>query len=248
MALPKVSTPTYELTIPSTGETVTYRPFLVKEEKTLLMAMEAGGTAAMANAMRDIISSCTEGNFKVKDLAPFDLEYFFLQLRGRSIGDVINLDLRKPNNVVCEEEEGENCNQVCNINVKIDDIVVDSSEQIENRIELTDTIGVKMNYPQLETVSKYAGTLGVNMKSEDIFKLINECIEYIWDEDEIFKAKDSTKKELTEFIESLSTDQFSKIRDYFEGMPRLKHTIEWKCPKCDKKTPMLLEGIDAFFG
>ena len=105
-----------------------------------------------------------------------------------------------------------------------------------------------MNYPQLETVSKYAGTLGVNMKSEDVFKLINDCIEYIWDEDEIFKAKDTTKKELTEFIESLSTDQFSKIRDYFEGMPRLKHTIEWKCPKCDKKTPMLLEGIDAFFG
>ena len=248
MALPKVMTPTYELTIPSSGEKISYRPFLVKEEKILLMAIEEGSPASMVKAMRDIISACTENRVKVKDLAPFDIEYFFLQLRGRSIGDVINLDLRKPNNVVCEEEEGENCNQVCNINVKIDDIVVDSSEQIENRIELTDTIGVKMNYPQLETVSKYAGTLGVNMKSEDIFKLINECIEYIWDEDEIFKAKDSTKKELTEFIESLSTDQFSKIRDYFEGMPRLKHTIEWKCPKCDKKTPMLLEGIDAFFG
>ena len=248
MALPKVMTPTYELTIPSSGEKISYRPFLVKEEKILLMAIEEGSPASMVKAMRDIISACTENRVKVKDLAPFDIEYFFLQLRGRSIGDVINLDLRKPNNVVCEEEEGENCNQVCNINIKIDDIVVDSSEQIENRIELTDTIGVKMNYPQLETVSKYAGTLGVNMKSEDIFKLINECIEYIWDEDEIFKAKDSTKKELTEFIESLSTDQFSKIRDYFEGMPRLKHTIEWKCPKCDKKTPMLLEGIDAFFG
>ena len=248
MALPKVMTPTYELTIPSSGEKISYRPFLVKEEKILLMAIEEGSPASMVKAMRDIISACTENRVKVKDLAPFDIEYFFLQLRGRSIGDVINLDLRKPNNVVCEEEEGENCNQVCNINVKIDDIVVDSSEQIENRIELTDTIGVKMNYPQLETVSKYAGTLGVNMKSEDIFKLINECIEYIWDEDEIFKAKDYTKKELTEFIESLSTDQFSKIRDYFEGMPRLKHTIEWKCPKCDKKTPMLLEGIDAFFG
>ena len=248
MALPKVMTPTYELTIPSSGEKISYRPFLVKEEKILLMAIEEGSPASMVKAMRDIISACTENRVKVKDLAPFDIEYFFLQLRGRSIGDVINLDLRKPNNVVCEEEEGENCNQVCNINVKIDDIVVDSSEQIENRIELTDTIGVKMNYPQLETVSKYAGTLGVNMKSEDIFKLINECIEYIWDEDEIFKAKDSTKKELTEFIESLSTDQFSKIRDYFEGMPRLKHTIEWKCPKCDKTADMLLEGIDSFFG
>ena len=248
MALPKVMTPTYELTIPSSGEKISYRPFLVKEEKILLMAIEEGSPASMVKAMRDIISACTENRVKVKDLAPFDIEYFFLQLRGRSIGDVINLDLRKPNNVVCEEEEGENCNQVCNINVKIDDIVVDSSEQIENRIELTDTIGVKMNYPQLETVSKYAGTLGVNMKSEDIFKLINECIEYIWDEDEIFKAKDSTKKELTEFIESLSTDQFSKIRDYFEGMPRLRHVVTWKCPKCELTAPLVLEGIDAFFG
>jgi len=247
MALPRVITPTYELTIPSSGEKVSYRPFLVKEEKILLMAIESGGHASMAKAMKDIISACTEDRVNVRDLAPFDIEYFFLQLRGRSIGDVINLDLRKPSNIVCEEEEGENCDQVCNISVKIDDIKVDSSVQTESKIELTDTIGVKMNYPQLETVSKYAGTLGVNMKSEDVFKLINECIEYIWDEDEIFKAKDSTKNELNEFVESLNTNQFSKIRNFFEGMPRLKHTIEWQCPKCDKKTPMLLEGIDAFF-
>ena len=247
MALPKIAAPTYELTIPSTGEKVKYRPFLVKEEKVLLLAMEDGSVAAMTKAMRDIISACTEGEVKLNDLAPFDLEYFFLQLRGKSIGDTIDLTFNKPANLECGKGE-KDCRQTCMISINIDDIAVDSSKIKDSKIELTDTIGVKLNYPQLETVSKYAGTLGVNMKSEDIFKLINECIEYIWDEDEIFKAKDSTKKELTEFIESLSTDQFSKIRDYFEGMPRLKHTIEWKCPKCDKKTPMLLEGIDAFFG
>jgi len=247
MALPKVVTPTYELTVPSSGEKVSYRPFLVKEEKILLMAMEEGGASSMAKAMKDIIFACTDGGVKTKNLAPYDVEYFFLQLRGKSVGDVIDLTLSKPGNVVCEEE-GENCRQTCELKLNVDDIKVDSSGEAESKIELTDTIGVKMNYPQIETAAKYAGTIGVDMKTDNIFKMINECIEYIWDDEEIFKAKDSSKKELTEFIESLDTNQFSKIRDFFEGMPRLKHIIEWKCPKCDKTGPMLLEGIDSFFG
>mgnify|MGYP000377319038 CR=1 FL=1 len=147
-----------------------------------------------------------------------------------------------------EEEEGENCRQICELKLNVDDIKVDTSGEVDGKIELTDTIGVKMNYPQIETAAKYAGTIGVDMKADNIFKLINECIEYIWDGEEIFKAKDSSKKELTEFIESLDTNQFTKIRDFFEGMPRLRHIVEWKCPKCDKTGPMLLEGIDSFFG
>ena len=247
MALPKVVTPTYELTIPSSGEKVSYRPFLVKEEKILLMAMEEGGTSSMAKAMKDIISACTDGNVNVKDLAPYDIEYFFLQLRGKSVGDVIDLTLNKPPSIVCEEE-GKDCSQVCQLKLNIDEIGVDTSKIVDEKIELTDTIGVKMNYPQLESAAKYAGTIGVDMKTDNIFKMINECIEYVWDGEEIFKAKDSSKKELTEFIESLDTNQFTKIRDFFEGMPRLKHIVEWKCPKCDKTADMLLEGIDSFFG
>ena len=247
MALPKVSTPTYELTIPSTGETVTYRPFLVKEEKTLLMAMDAGGTAAMSNAMRDIISSCTEGNLKVKNLAPFDLEYFFLQLRGRSIGDVIDVRIKKPENVDCKEEE--NCTQICEIKINIDEITVDTSKISDPKIEITDTIGVKMKYPQMETVQKLAGIGGEeDIKTDNIFKMINECIEYIWDDEEIFKAKDHSKKELNDFIESLNTKQFNKIREFFESMPRLSKEVTWECPKCDKSTPLVLQGIDSFFG
>jgi len=247
MALPKVSTPTYELTIPSTGETVTYRPFLVKEEKTLLMAMEAGGTAAMANAMRDIISSCTEGNLKVKDLAPFDLEYFFLQLRGRSIGDVIEVRIKKPENVDCKEEE--NCEQICEMKINIDEITVDTSKISDPKIELTDTIGVKMKYPQMEAVQKLAGMGGEeDIKTDNIFKMINECVEYIWDNEEIFKAKDHSKKELNDFIESLNTGQFNKIREFFESMPRLSKEVTWECPKCNKSAPLVLQGIDSFFG
>ena len=247
MALPKVSTPTYELTIPSTGETVTYRPFLVKEEKTLLMAMESNSATAMSNAMRDIISSCTEGNLNVKTLAPFDLEFFFLQLRGRSIGDVIEVKISKPITLACGDKD-ENCNQVCEIPINIDEITVDTSKISDPKLKLTDTIGVKMKYPEIDSVQKYAGTGEEDIKAENIFKMINDCVEYIWDGEEIFKAKDHSKKELTEFIESLNTKQFNKIREFFESMPRLSHEITWKCPKCSKSTPMVLQGIDSFFG
>ena len=246
MALPKIAAPTYELTIPSTGEKVKYRPFLVKEEKVLLIAMEDGSLATMTKAMRDIISACTEGKVKLNDLAPFDLEYFFLQLRGKSVGDTIDLTFHKPANLKCGEEK-EDCKQTCMISINIDDITVDSSEVKDSKIPLTDTIGVKLNYPQVETIQKFAGTPGNEITADNVFKVIIECIEYVWDDEEIYKAKDSTKKELTDFVESLSTAQFTKIKDYLDGMPKLSHTITWKCPKCEKEAPMLLEGIEAFF-
>ena len=123
------------------------------------------------------------------------------------------------------------------------------TKRIKNsKIELSDSIGIKMNYPQFDMIQKFANLTDQTAKTDDIFKVINECIEYIWDGDEIYKAKDATKKELTEFIESLSSDQFVKIKEFLEGMPTLRHTETWKCSKCDKETPLLLEGIDAFFG
>ena len=244
MALPKVSTPTYELTVPSTGEKVSYRPFLVKEEKTLLMAAEDQNVSTITKAMRDIISTCTEGDLDIKNLAPYDIEYIFLQLRGKSIGDVISLNLKKPESIECEESECPAGNQ---IKINIDDIQVDTSKIVDSKIELTEDIGIKLGFPQLDSVQKYT-TKGGAMDASAVFKMINDCIEYIWEGKEIYKAKDSSKKELTEFIESLDTNQFMKIRDFFEGMPRLKHIVEWKCPKCDKTTDMLLEGIDSFFG
>ena len=246
MALPKVSTPTYELTIPSSGEKVSYRPFLVKEEKTLLMAMESGDTSSMSKAMQDIITSCTDGEVKVKDLSPFDLEYFFLQLRGRSIGEVIEVKSPRPPNFTncCKEaEEGD----VCELSINIDDISVDTSKITSPEIKITDTIGIKMMFPQTDMVQKYA-TEGENIKSENIFKLIVECIEYIWEGKEIYKAKDSSKKELTDFVDSLSSGQFTKIKDFFESMPRVSHEVDWVCPKCEKSKTLTLTGIDSFFG
>ena len=244
MALPKVNTPTYELTVPSTGEKVSYRPFLVKEEKTLLMAAEDQNISTITKAMRDIISTCTEGEVDLKTLAPYDIEYIFLQLRGKSIGDVINLNLKKPDSIECEESE---CPGSTEIKVNIDDIKIDTSTIVDSKIQLTEDIGIKLGFPQLDSIQKYT-TKGKAMDAGGVFKMINDCIEYIWEGKEIYKAKDSTKKELNDFIESLNTVQFNKIRDFFESMPRLRHEITWTCPKCDKSAPLLLEGIDSFFG
>jgi len=245
MALPRVASPTFELTIPSTGEKVSYRPFLVKEEKTLLMAMEAGDNLAMTKAMQDIIVSCTDGEVDLKSLASFDIEYFFLQLRGRSIGEVLTINPHRPENFKCCKEAKEE--DICEININVDDITMDTSKIKAAEIKITDDIGMKMNFPRIETVQKYT-TAGQDIEAENVFKLIIDCIEYIWDGDEIYKAKDSTKKELNDFIESLSSSQFGNVREFFESMPRLSHTIDWECEKCKKSTPMLIEGIDSFFG
>ena len=244
MALPKVSTPTYELTVPSTGEKIEYRPFLVKEEKTLLMAAEDQNVSTITKAMRDIISTCTEGDLDIKNLAPYDIEYIFLQLRGKSIGDVLDLNLKKPESIECEESECPAGNQ---IKINIDDIQVDTSKIVDSKIELTEDIGIKLGFPQLDSVQKYT-TKGGAMDASAVFIMINDCIEYIWEGKEIYKAKDATKKELNDFIESLNTEQFNKIREFFESMPRLRHEITWTCSKCDKSAPLLLEGIDSFFG
>ena len=246
MALPRVNTPTYELKIPSTGKKVKYRPFLVKEEKILLMALEEGTPKAMIKAMKDIISACTEDSVKLQDLAPFDMEYFFLQLRGKSVGDSIDLTLNKPLELICGDED-EDCREVCPVKINTDDVIVDTSNVKDSKIELTNKIGVKLNYPDFTTLQKITGVTEDNATADDVVKIVIDCIEYIWEEDEIYKAKDSTKAELIEFIESLSSSQFTKIKEFLDGMPTVRHTVKWECSKCNKSIPIVLEGIEAFF-
>ena len=243
MALPTMKIATHELTVPSTGQKVEFRPFLVKEEKAMLMAVEDGSPKALTNAMKNIITACTNGDIDLKTLASFDFEYIFLQLRGKSVGDVVELHLKKPEQITCEDN---GCPKASQIEVDIRDIEMDISKIEKPEIELTDEIGIKLNFPDLELVQKFIKP-GGDLATNDIFNLINECIEYIWDEEEIYKAKDTTKKELDEFIESLSSIQFAKIKDFLEGMPTLRHEVIWKCSKCERQAPILLEGIDAFF-
>jgi hypothetical protein len=210
------------------------------------MAMESKDTAAMTKAMQDIITTCTDGEVDPKDLAPYDLEFFFLQLRGRSVGEIIEVKAPRPVNfeACCKEATEED---VCELSINIDDIKIDTSKIKPSEIEISDKIGIKMKFPEIDAIQKYSSVDG-EMKAADIFKLIIECIEYISDGDDIFKAKDHTKKELNEFLDSLNTQQFNKIREFFESMPRLTHAVDWTCPKCEKSKTLTLTGIDSFFG
>ena len=245
MALPRVATPTYELNIPSTKEKVKFRPFLVKEEKSLLMALESGNEKTMSEAMMDIIASCSQGKVDTKNLAPFDIEYTFLHLRGKSVGEKLNVKVPRPEELKCCKDAAED--DVLEIEINIDDIKVDTSKAVSSEVQITKDIGLKLKYPNLDLVNKYASA-GENISADNVFKLISECIDYIWDGDEIYKGKDSTKKELDDFVESLSSGQFTKVREFFENMPRLEHKINWICPKCKKLKPLVLAGVDSFFG
>ena len=242
MALPKVATATYELKIPSTGKIVKYRPFLVKEEKMLMMAADAEG-AAIGKTIKSVLSACAQSKVNIDTLAPFDIEYFFLQLRAKSIGNEIKVRLRKPASVDCETE---NCQQICEVSMDDEDIKLDTEDVPDGKIKITEDIGIKLKYPDIDSMQKFIAT-GNDPTADEIFKIISDCIQYIWEGDEIFQAKDSTKQELNDFIESLNAEQFADVRGFFENMPKLTKDVTWKCSKCEKTTEVKLQGIDAFF-
>ena len=242
MALPKVATATYELKIPSTGQKVTYRPFLVKEEKMLMMAADAKG-AAIGKTIKSVLSACAQSKVNIDTLAPFDIEYFFLQLRAKSIGNEIKVRLRKPGSVDCETE---NCQQICEVTIDAEEIKLDRENVPDGKIKITDDIGIKLKYPDIDSMQKFIAT-GKDPTADEVFKVIADSIEYIWEGEELYQAKDSSKQELNDFIESLNSEQFAKVRSFFEDMPKLTKDVTWKCSKCGKTAEVKLQGIDAFF-
>ena len=242
MALPKVATATYELKIPSTGQKVTYRPFLVKEEKMLMMAADAEG-AAIGKTIKNVLTACAQSKVNIDTLAPFDIEYFFLQLRAKSIGNEIKVRLRKPGSVDCETE---NCQQICEVTIDAEEIKLDRENVPDGKIKITDDIGIKLKYPDIDSMQKFIAT-GKDPTADEVFKVIADSIEYIWEGEELYQAKDSTKQELNYFIESLNSEQFAKVRSFFEDMPKLTKDVTWKCSKCEKTAEVKLQGIDAFF-
>ena len=245
MPLPRVVTPTYELNLPSTGKKYKYRPFLVKEEKVLMMAMETDNEASMISALMDIIDNCVSGDIKVKELPTFDLEYIFLQLRARSISNIITVNLTRPEQLknCCEKATDED---TCEISIDVDEIQIVQEDKLESKILLTDQIGVELKYPSTGMVQKLTGV--GEMDTDTVFKLISKCIEQIWDKDEVYNAVDYSQKELDSFLESLTSEQFGKIRTFFEAIPKLQHEITWTCQHCSKTTKMMLEGLQSFFG
>ncbi len=241
MALPKVAVATHELTIPSTGQKIKYRPFLVKEEKLLMMAAEGGGES-ISQAIKDVLQACTQSKLDIQSLAPFDIEYYFLQLRGKSVGDEIKLSLLRPESMECECSK----EKTCNITLNIDDIELDETIISDGKISITGDIGIKLKYPDLDAMQSFVGT-DRTPTADEVFKIISDSIEYIWEGDEIYKSRDASKKELNDFIESLNSEQFTKVRGFFEDMPKLYKEVDWVCPECKKSVKVMLEGIDTFF-
>ena len=239
MPLPKISTPSYELELPSTGETVNYRPFLVKEEKVLVIALESEDTKQITTAIRNVIRNCvlTKG-IKVDELPTFDIEYLFLNIRGKSVGEEIEV------NITCPDDDE---TQV-KVTIDLDDIKVQKNEDHTNRIKLDNSLMMEMKYPSLDQFikSNFDFSEGKNAMDQS-FELIASCIDKIYTEEEVWAAADCTKKEVTEFLESMNSSQFKEIEKFFETMPKLSHTLSVKNPKTKKTNDVVLEGLASFF-
>ena len=236
MALPKIDVPTYELVVPSTDEKVKFRPFLIKEEKILLIAMESGENEDIIQAVKSIVSECTFNTLKLGSMPMFDVEYIFLQIRAKSVGEVSKLKL------LCRDDG----KTYANVELDLNEVQVQVDDGHTNKIELTDEMGVIMNYPTIDSFSA-AGIADIT--AENMLDVIASGIAQIYDKkgEEVYDSKDSTKKELIEFIEQLNTKQFQDIQAFYDTMPKLKHTITVKNPKTKKENIVVLSGLADFF-
>ena len=237
MPLPKISTPTYELTVPSTGKNIKFRPFLVKEEKILIIAMESQSDKQIAQAVNDVLSNCilTKG-VKIGDLSTFDIEYLFLNIRGKSVGESVDVMITCPD---------DNETKVP-VQINLDEIQIVKNDNHQRDIPLDDNLTMRMKYPAMGEFVK--NNFSVDMKVDDTFDLVCSCIEQVFSEEESWAAADCTKKELHEFLEQLDSSQFKKIEQFFETMPKLSHTLNVTNPNTKVVNKIKLEGLNAFFG
>ena len=234
MALPVIDTPKYSAKIPSSGQSISYRPYLVKEEKILMIALESENQEQILNAVKDIIQACTYDKVKVDELASFDLEYLFLKLRAKSVGETSKIGLR------CIS-----CDKTNQIEINIDDITVDISNSSDSNIMLNDKVGIKLRYPTVKDIQKLS-----SMKDgvDQMMRTVTMCIDNIFDDNKVYPAKESTPKELEAFIDSLNSEQFKKIQHFFESMPSLKRDVAFACEHCGHSNEFELKGLANFFG
>lgn len=243
MPLPKLDVPVYETQLISNGKTIKFRPFLVKEQKLFLMATQSEELSDSIDVIKQVLRNCilTE-DIDVEDLSTFDLEYVFLQLRTKSVGEVVNLRYTCNNDVLTENGETKKCGGIVKFNLNLQEVKPEKGENHTNKIQITPKLGVVMKYPTFKMLQNS------NIEDIDVLDLIVECIDYIYDENEIYYAKDTTKQELIEFVESMQKDDFAKIEEFFNTMPKLKKDLDFKCPKCGYQETITVEGIQNFFG
>lgn len=241
MALPKIDTPIYELQLPLSKKKVKFRPFLVKEQKNLLMAMESNDKDSAEKNIKQILHNCTlNDDVVIEKLPVLDVEYYFLNLRARSVGEVVTNKYRC-DNLVDEKV----CGNIMETTLNLLEIKVENYDDSHDTIQLTDKISVKLKYPEFSTITKLAN---LTSTTEVAFKMIADSIDYIFDGDQFYYANESTEEELLEFVESLSQQQFSKIEAFFNNMPKLKKRIEMKCGRCGFDHSIDVEGLESFFG
>ena len=237
MPLPKISTPTYELTVPSTGKNIKFRPFLVKEEKILIIAMESQSDKQIAQAVNDVLSNCIlSKGVNIDYFSTFDIEYLFLNIRGKSVGESVDVMITCPD---------DNTTKVP-VQVNLDDIKILKNDKHKRDIPLDGNLTMRMKYPSMGEFVK--NNFSVNMQVDDTFDLVCSCIEQVFSEEESWAASDCTKKELHEFLEQLDSSQFKKIEQFFETMPKLSHTLKVTNPNTKVVNKITLEGLNAFFG
>ena len=239
MPLPTISTPTYELTLPSSDKKIKYRPFLVKEEKILILAMESEDTKQIARSIKDVITKCIlSRGIKVEKLSTFDIEYLFLNIRGKSVGEHIEVMVTCP-------DDGKT--QVP-MSINIDSIKIQKNDEHDKDIKLDDTYTLRMKYPSLAEFTKTNFGSMNEMKVDDTFELIASCIDQVYSEEESWSHQECTKKELSDFIESLNSNQFKMVEKFFETMPKLSHTVKVINPNTKVESEIKIEGLQSFFG
>jgi hypothetical protein len=242
MALPKIDVPIYEVEVPSDKKTIRFRPFTVKEEKLFLMAAQSDDSETVTKTIIQVLNNCILDEIDVENIPMFDLEYVFLHLRARSIGEIVELNYKCNNKVISENGEEKNCNNVVNVDVNLLEIKPTDTE-IKNKIQMNSKLGLVMKYPNLNLVQK----IKTQDELEIVIELIVECIDYIYDEDNIYYAKDSTKEELLEFLESFQAKDLEKLKDFFDTLPKISKELDFNCNKCGYHEKIKLEGIQNFF-
>ena len=238
MPLPTIVTPTYELELPSTGKKVKYRPFLVKEEKLLVLALETENTKDISTAIKTVLKSCiqTKG-IKVENLPTFDIEYLFLNIRGKSVGEEVDVNLIAPDDGVTEVP----------VTINIDDIEIQKNKDHNSKVKLDESLVMEMKYPSLDQFIKSNFDFTEETNMDQSFDLIASCIDKIYNEEEVWSAADCTKKEVKDFLEQMNSMQFKEIEKFFETMPKLSHSVTFTNPKTKVKSTVVLEGLSSFF-
>lgn len=242
--LPKIDVPIYNVKLLSNGKNLRFRPFTVKEEKLFLMANEGEDLDNVVDTIKQILNNCILDDYDVNSLPLFDIEHLFLNIRARSISEVVNLKYKCNNNVIDEEtKEEKKCNNIVEIDLNILQIEPEKQEGHTNKIEITEKMGVVMKYPNFDTLKKF----DVENEADSIIKITVDCIDYVYDSDTIYYAKDFTEQDLIEFIESMQAKDLEKIKTFFDTMPKMKKDIDFKCNKCGHEEKIELEGIQNFF-